>query len=163
MHKIMLDTNVVVDYLLGREPGCSDCAKLISMHAACEHALYIAALTLKDAFFLVSMHLKRMERQAAGSLSEEAARAINEIAWSCVRQLMENTLVLPTGRAESLQATILRSVHSDFEDNLMVATAIDAGIDYLVSNDERLVKHSPIACLTSADAVALLEAERAGL
>lgn len=163
MRKVMLDTNVVVDYLMGRAPGCDDCAKLIAMHYAGKHAVYVAALTLKDAYYLVSMQLKRMERKASGSLSEGMARAADEVAWSCVRQLVENTLVLPTGRSESLQAFVLRSTHADFEDNLIIATALSANIDYLVSNDAELVKHAPIACLSSADAVTLLEAETAGL
>jgi len=163
MRKLMLDTNVVVDYLMGREPGCSDAAKLIAMHAACEHAVCVSALSLKDAYFLVAMQLKRMERLASGSLSEEMARAANEVAWSCVRQIVDNTIVLATGRAESLQALVLRSAHGDFEDDLVVATALGNGVDLLVSNDTELVKHAPIACLTSSDAVAFLDAERAGL
>ena len=150
MRKVMLDTNVVVDYLMGRAPGCDDCAKLIAMHYAGKHAVYVSALTLKDAYYLVSMQLKRMERKASGSLSEGMARAADEVAWSCVRQLVENTIVL-------------RSTHADFEDDLIIATALSANIDYLVSNDAELVKHAPIACLSSADAVALLEAETAGL
>jgi predicted nucleic acid-binding protein len=163
MRKIMLDTNVVVDYLLGREPGCSDCAKILAMHAAAEVVACVSALTLKDAYYLVSMQLKRMERQASGNLSEHRAQAANEIAWACVRQLVENTVTLPTGRAESLYALVLRPLHGDFEDDLVVATALGANVDYLVSNDERLVGHSPIACLTSSDARALLESELAGL
>ena len=163
MRKVMLDTNVIVDYLMGREPGCSDAAKMIAMHAACEHAVHVSALSLKDAYFLVSMQLKRMERLATGDLSEGMAKAANEVAWSCVRQLIDNTIVLPTGRAESLQAFVLRSAHADFEDDLVVATALGNGIDLLVTNDAELVKHAPIACLTSSDAVVLLAAEHAGI
>lgn len=163
MRKVMLDTNVVVDYLLGREPGCSDAAKMIAMHAAYEHAVYVSALSLKDAYFIVAMQLKRMERLATGSLSEGMARAANEVAWSCVRQLIENTIVLATGRAESLQAFVLRAAHADFEDDLVVATALGNGIDLLVSNDAELIKHAPIACLASSDAVAFLTAESAGI
>ena len=44
----------------------------------------------------------------------------------------------------------------DFEDDLVVATALGNGIDLLVSNDAQLIKHAPIACLTSSDAVAFL-------
>ncbi|MBR0404070.1 MAG: PIN domain-containing protein [Eggerthellaceae bacterium] len=163
MRKVMLDTNVVVDYLLGREPGCSDCARLLAMHAACEAAACVSALTLKDAYYLVSMQLKRMERQASGDLSESMARAANEVAWACIRQLVENIIILPTGRAESLYALVLRPLHDDFEDDLVASTARSANVDFLVSNDEQLIRHSPVACLTSSDAVALLESERAGL
>lgn len=163
MRKVMLDTNVVVDYLMGREPGCSDAARILAMHAACEHAVYVSALSLKDAYFLVSMQLKRMERLASGNLSEQMAKAANEVAWSCVRQIIENTIVLSTGRAESLQALVLRASHADFEDDLVVATALGNGIDLLVSNDAELVKHAPIACLSSSDAIAFLTAESAGI
>ena len=163
MRKVMLDTNVVVDYLMGREPGCSDAAKIIAMHAACEHAVYVSALSLKDAYFLVSMQLKRMERLASGNLSEQMAKAANEVAWSCVRQIIENTIVLATGRAESLQALVLRASHADFEDDLVVSTALGNGIDLLVSNDAELAKHAPIACLSSSDAVAFLAAESVGI
>lgn len=163
MHKIMLDTNVVVDYLMGRKPGCSDCAKLIALHRSAEIAVCVSALSLKDAFFLVSMQLKRMERQASGRLDESIAKAANEVAWSCIRQLAESTLVLPTGRAETLQALVFQPLHGDFEDDLIAATAKHSNVDYLVSNDEALVKHAPVACLTSSDMIALLESERAGI
>ena len=162
MHKVMLDTNVVVDYLMGREPGCSDCAKIIAMHVAGEQVVYVSPLSLKDAYYLVSMHLKRMERQASGELSNSKAEAANEVAWACVRQLIENVLVVSAGRTESLRAFTIRPVHDDFEDNLIIASALNAGIDCLVSNDNVLIKHSPVTCLSSSDAVALLESERAG-
>ena len=163
MRKVMLDTNVVIDYLMGRAPGCDDCAKLISMYRAGKHAIYVSTLSLKDAYYLVSMQLKRMERKASGVLGEDMAQAANQVAWSCIRQLTENMLVLPTGRAETLQAFVLHSAHADLEDHLIVATALSAGIDDLVSNDDDLIRHAPIACLSSADAVSLLEAETAGL
>ena len=158
MFRIMLDTNVVVDYLLGRKPACDECRKLIVAHAEGRHAVYVSALSLKDAYYLVAMQLKRMERIASGALSEDMANAANEIAWSCVRQLIDCLIVVPTGRGESLHALTFKSVHGDFEDDLIVASALSAKADYLVSNDEKLLKHAPIACLTSADMLALIEA-----
>ena len=80
-----------------------------------------------------------------------------------MRQLVDNVIVLSTGRAESIEAFVLKSTHADFENNLLVATALHANIDIFVSNDAELVKHAPVACLTSSDAVHLLESERAGL
>ena len=159
MYKIVLDTNVVVDYLMGREPGCSDCKQLLLMHAACQHAVYVASLSLKDAYYLVSMQLKRMERQASGHLDEGMANAANEVAWACVQALVENVLVLPVGRAETLQALSYGSVHSDFEDNLVVAAAHSANADFVVTNDATLLRHAPVACLSSSDIVALLQEE----
>lgn len=156
MYKIVLDTNVVVDYLMGREPACSECKQLLLMHAACQHAVYVASLSLKDAYYLVSMQLKRMERQASGRLDDGMANAANEVAWACVRSIVENVLVLPVGRAETLQAFTYKPVHRDFEDNLVVAAARSANADFVVTNDQSLLRHAPIACLSSADMLAFL-------
>ena len=160
MYKIVLDTNVVVDYLMGRETACSDCKQLILAHEAGRHAVYVSALSLKDAFFLVSMQLKRMERRATGDLSDAMAKAAKDVAWACVQQLVDCLLVVPVGRGESFRALAYRSVHDDFGDDLIVAAALHAGADYLVTNDETLLKHAPIACLSSADMLAMLEAEQ---
>ena len=159
MYKIVLDTNVAVDYLMGREPGCSECAQLLLMHAACQHAVYVSSLSLKDAYYLVGMQLKRMERLASGALDEGKARAANEIAWTCVTSLVNNTLILPVGRVESLQALTYRTVHADFEDDLIVAAARSINADFLVTNDAALLRHAPIACLSSSDMLALLREE----
>ena len=160
MYKIVLDTNVIVDYLMGREPACSECKQLLNMHASCEHAFYVASLSLKDAYYLVGMQLKRMERQASGNLSDDMARAANEVAWACVRSLVENVLIVPVGRADSLMALTYKPLHGDFEDNLVVASARSANADFIVTNDASLLRHAPIACLSSADMLALLREER---
>lgn len=158
MYKIMLDTNIVVDYLMGRAPACDECRKLIIAHAEGRHAVYASALSLKDAYYLISMHLKRMERLQSGELSESMANAANEIAWSCVRQLVDCLIIAPAGRSESLRAFTFKPVHGDFEDDLIIASALSAKVDYFVSNDKRLLRHAPIACLSSADMLALVDA-----
>lgn len=159
MRKVLFDTNVLVDYLLGREPGCTACKRIIAMSEPGQYALYATSLSLKDAYYLVSRNLRRMERLASGSVSEGMARAVSETAWACVRQLVDMVLVVPVGRNECLDAFTLRPLHGDFEDNLVVASAREIGADYLVTGDERLLKRAPVACLRPQDLVLLLEAE----
>ena len=158
MYKILLDTNVLVDYYLGREPGCSACKDIIARCCG-EHALYAAAVSLKDVYYLVGATLKRAQRVEQGTLSEQDALACTQIAWSCVRQAMEFVLVANTGRAECLDAFVCRSVHEDFEDNLVVAAARTIGADFLVTGDERLALHSPVGALSPRAMANLLEAE----
>ena len=50
-------------------------------------------------------------------------------------------------------------LHADFEDDLVIAAALRAKADYLVTNDEGLLRHCPVAALDARDMVALLEAE----
>ena len=51
-----------------------------------------------------------------------------------------------------------RGVHGDFEGNLVVAAALRADADYIVTNDEDLLKHSPVATVTPQAFVALMDA-----
>lgn len=158
MYRILLDTNVLVDYYLGREPGCSACVDIMNL-AYDRHLLCVAALSLKDVYYLVGATLKRLQRSQRGTLSEADASACNEIAWSCVQHAMDATLVVNTGNKECLDAFVLRAVHGDFEDNLVAASARSAGADFIVTGDERLLAHSPVAALSPHDMANLLRAE----
>lgn len=161
MYRILLDTNVLVDYYLGREPGCSACVSIINL-AQDTHPLYATALSLKDVYYLVGATLKRAQRMAQGELTQSDARACNEIAWGCVRHAMDITLVAGTGRNECLDALVLRSLHDDFGDNLVAAAARSVQADFIVTGDERLRAHSPVAALSPQDMAALLDAEASG-
>lgn len=50
-----------------------------------------------------------------------------------------------------------RSIHHDYEDNLVVAAALRSKVDILVTNDEKLRRHSAVAALSVEDACKLLE------
>lgn len=160
MKKVLLDTDILLDYLLGRDPGCAAVTELLSV--LYEHSLmpYVTSLSLKDVFYLVSMLLKRMSRESSGgTLTEQSAAAAQEVAWACVRKLLESCLVVPMGSSTCLEACTLRSVHEDFEDDLQLAAAREMSIDIFVTADMRLMRHAPIACMSAQDACALLRAE----
>lgn len=160
MHKILLDTNVLVDYYLGREPGCAALVRMIASSQEA-NALYVSSLSLKDVYYLVGATLKRAARMEAGTLSEEDELACNEIAWACVKHALDTFIVAGIGRQECLDAFVCRSVHGDFEDNLVLATGRAARVDFLVTGDETLLRHSPLAALAPTDMASLLEAEAA--
>ena len=48
-------------------------------------------------------------------------------------------------------------IHRDFEDDLILAAMERSGADYLVTNDKRLRTHAPVAAITPADMLTLLE------
>ena len=118
MHRIMLDTNVLMGYFLGREPVAVDCCRIIDACAEAPHALYVSSHSVKDLSYLLSMSLKRMERMEKGSVSPASAAAASEISWACVRHVMEFAQVVPVGSAECLEAFTYRPLHDDFEDDL---------------------------------------------
>lgn len=158
MLKLLLDTNVFMDYLLGREPGCSAAKRILSRHGE-DVAVYAASLSLKDVFYLVTASMKRQSRMSNGGvLADSAAAAATEVGWACVRKIMELTILAPVGASECLMASTYRPLHDDFEDNLIVATAQSIDADYLVTGDEALLKHCPVAALSPEGMVALLDA-----
>ena len=160
MKKVLLDTDVLLDYLLGRNPGCAAVTELLSLCYERSMMPYVTSLSLKDVFYLVSMLLKRMSRESSGgTLAEESAVAAQEVAWACVRKLLESCLVVPVGSSTCLEARTLQSVHDDFEDDLQLAAAREMSVDIFVTADARLMRHAPITCMSARDACALLRAE----
>ena len=160
MYKILFDTNALVDFLLGREPGCGACKRIIAMCDDGQHALYAASTSVKDAYYLVRSGLKRAERAKSGTVGEAQANAISEVAWACVQQLARTFLVVPVGRSECLNALTMKALHDDFEDDLVLAAARKADVDFLVTGDQDLMRHAPVACLEPADLATLLAAEQ---
>ncbi len=49
-------------------------------------------------------------------------------------------------------------LHDDYEDNLVVAAAQRSRADCLVTNDEKLLRHSPVATFSCRDAAIYLRA-----
>ena len=45
-----------------------------------------------------------------------------------------------------------RELHSDYEDDLIIAAAIRAQADLLVTNDVKLRSHAPVAAMSVEDA-----------
>lgn len=97
-------------------------------------------------------------RQEKGELAEEDAAAVAEIAWGMVNHLREEAVAVGADQADMWLACKYRSVHEDFEDNLVIAAAQRSGAAYLVTNDERLVKHASVPALGPDDALAALRA-----
>ena len=75
-----------------------------------------------------------------------------------MRSMREQATAVGADESDLWKACALHSIHNDLEDNLIVAAAQQANASYLVTNDEGLIKHAPVATLTPKDALALLQA-----
>ena len=120
--------------------------------------LYPASIA-KDVFYLSSHAFRKTIRAEKGTLSSSDAAVAAEAAWKCVQNMREQATAVGSDESDLWMACKLRSIHNDLEDNLVVAAAKRANATYLVTNDETLIKHSPVAALTPRDALALLQAE----
>ena len=155
MNAILLDTNIWLDYHLGIRPGHQEAFQLISLAIQQDIDLLIASQSLKDFWYLFWQSLKTAGK--ATMPIEDASRIAKHAAWSATEQIAEHTTVVGSDAADAWLALKMRSICDDYGDNLVVAAAMRAKPRLLVTNDQTLLSHCPVACATAADALAFLE------
>lgn len=151
---LLVDTNTWMDYFLGRR-GAEDAAAVIQCSLDHEDALAVTPGTLKEVFYLVGSTIKKRTRMEEGDVSEESALVANEASWACLSQIQGLAAVLNLGFGEHLEASVLRSKNPDYEDNLLLAVAKIAKVDYIITKDKGLLANDVVPALTPAEYVAM--------
>ena len=136
---VLLDLNVVLDFLLRRAPWCIEAHAIWNAHHSGQITASISAAALPTVFYVV--------RRAEGW--DAAHVAIND----CVKTLevlgVDTSIVLA---AQSLPGR-------DFEDNLQAACAIEHGCEVLVTRDKSGFQNLSITVLTPAELLAQIPRE----
>lgn len=154
--RLLIDTNVWMDYFLDRSAS-HDLARSVILEATRREVCLLSAIhSAKDCFFLIQLELKRMERSENGCVSDQAASAIREVAWSCMRAMRQLSTVVAADMADMVEAAVMRDLHPDFEDNLIGAAVLRAGADHVVTSDRALLAHQPVSCITLEQALRLI-------
>ena len=134
--KLLVDTNVWIDYFLERRPEAHEAAMGFMAEAtAADAVLHTSSATMPDLFFLLCQETKRYLREHGKPVDELFAAAVRESAWSSVRNVMELSMIVPVGQNEALRAMTYRDLHDDFEDDLLLAAAARVDADYVVTSD----------------------------
>jgi len=66
--------------------------------------------------------------------------------------LLETATVVGADYSDAYRALKQKAIHSDYEDDLVVAAALRSGADFLVTDDEKLRRDAPIMALTVKEA-----------
>ena len=114
--KVLIDTNIVLDYLLEREPFLQDAEALFDAIASGKVVGYVTATTLTDIFYIARRQTRSIQlaRQAVSTtLSVMVICAINR---------------------EILEAAFTSGL-DDFEDAVQIFCAISHGLDAIVTRD----------------------------
>ncbi len=115
--RVLLDTNVVLDLLLGREPFARDAATVVSLVERSRVEGLLCATTVTTIHYLLTRHLPA-----------DAAR-------ESVRNLLKLFTIAPVNRAVLEEAQ--RSKICDFEDAVIVSAARLAGADLILTRNQR--------------------------
>ena len=156
---VVVDTNVWLDYLFGTRPGNAAAVRMLSQARRIDVSLVIPPHCLSTVFFLFQQELKMKNRQDGKLSPEKAAESARAAAWAVVDLILELAAVGPSDHADALMASKHRFLHGDFEDNLVISCALRTNARLLVTNDEKLIKHSPVPTLSAEDAGSLFELE----
>lgn len=131
MKRLLVDTNVLLDVLLGRLPWKAEADAVLDAFRDGQLAVVISALTIANAFYV--------GRRSVGTA---AARA-----W--VRDSLDAFEIVSVDRA--ILAAADRLTGSDFEDGIQIASAVAAGVDAIVTRDPKGFSSSPVPVLSPAE------------
>ena len=146
--KLLVDTNVWLDYFLARGERHRSVMQLVERAYASEDVvLFAASPSLKDISYLLTSSMKSGVRQNGGEVTPDVVAAARETAWACVRKVLELAYVAPVDQTDITQAFAYKCVHADFEDDVLLSVAHRIGADYIVTHDDGLLRHVPNLCM----------------
>lgn len=134
--KALIDTNVIVDVLTGREPFFADSASVLDQAERGEFVAWTCATTVTTVFYLVRRHLGTQATIAK------------------IKDLIAICPVAPVN--QSVVDSALNSRFADFEDAVLHHSAVLAGADCIVTRNEADFRESSLVVYSPAQFLAAL-------
>ena len=135
--RLLLDTNVLIDYYLSRPVYCDDARQLFALAVRGKAELWASAKSFTDIFYV--------GRKAVGS--EAMQRAIE----ASLAHLDVCSITM-----DDIQASLAER-WPDFEDCLVARAAAKVKADYLVTRDANGFTRSTVPAISPAQAVQMAE------
>jgi predicted nucleic acid-binding protein len=128
MIRALLDTNVILDALLAREPVGGQVRAVWEAHEDGRFTGYICAITPPTVFYVA--------RKAVGK--SQAFKMTGDLAETFEVCAVDKSILQS---AMSLEMT-------DFEDAIQSASALAAGLDFIITSDLKDFKNSPVKAVS---------------
>lgn len=136
--RVLVDTCVVIDVLQHREPFWSDAYELFLAVANRRADGFLTAKSLTDIYY-ITHRLTHDDKETRRILS---------------------TLLIPFDLLDTAGIDCLHAISSDisdFEDAVMIETAVRADMDYIVTRNQRDYRKSPVSICLPTQLLVLLE------
>lgn len=130
--KVLIDTNVILDIFLKREPFFSDSYAAIRKTAEADVDCYLSSSAITDIFYLL-----RKSYQSAG----QAKLVLNKLS-----QLVSFSDVLSSDIMHALSSEM-----ADFEDAVVNAVAFRIGAEYIITRNIKDYEKADIPALSPTD------------
>lgn len=140
--KVLVDLNVLLDFLQKRPPFFDDAASVM------DAVLFGKVVGVLPAHAVTTIHYL-LARGAAREQSGEAMRWLLEVfeIAACGKELLRDALLLPM---------------ADYEDAVTALAAERSGCSCVITRNLKDFKGSPVPAVLPADALRLVEEHRAG-
>ena len=138
--KVLVDTNIILDFLLQREPFLQDAELLFAAIDVGQIVGYVTATTLTDIFYIARKHTSSIK---------QARQAIAEIL----------TVMEVCSVERAILESALNSGFDDFEDAVQIFSAVAQNLDAIVTRDNRGFLNSPISVLSIQELLQQVEAQ----
>ena len=130
MMRVLLDTNVVLDYLLDRQPFAESAAQIMDAHKAGHFEGFVSVITPLNVFYIT----RRLGRHKA---------------FAFVKSILDEFSICPA------DANILHKALSlplnDYEDAAQAASALAINLDAIVTRDKNDFDVAPIAVYSPSE------------
>ncbi len=123
--RVLVDTNVILDFLLNREPFFEDAESLFELINLGQVTGYVTATTLTDIFYIARKHTRNIEK------AQQAIEILLDVMEVCAVN-------------RSVVELAFKSGNSDFEDAIQIACAESEGLDAILTRDQQGFLRSPI-------------------
>lgn len=129
---VLIDTNIIVDFLVKREPYAEEAIKIVELcNKKCVKG-YLAAHTISNLFYILRKEFSVSQRREV----LKALCGVFEISEIDRRKI---------------QASLENYEFADFEDCLQMECALDVGAEYIVTRNPADFIHSKVPVIEPGD------------
>lgn len=131
--KLLLDTNVLLDYCFPSRPLHKDVFEFINQ--ACNNGsdLYASITSTNTFFYIAALEIKNATNNVNASIR-------NEMTYAFYDNISSLVTFVGCDESDLFIASKKRYENTDFEDNLIIASAIRLDADYIITSDKELLK-----------------------
>ena len=135
--KVLLDTNVLIDYMVSREPFTSDARNIILLCKNKEADGYLAAHSIMNTFFILRHDY---------SVSDRRSMLLDFCKFLTVEGIDQKKII----------ASLENEDFYDVEDCLQTECAINCGADYIVTRNVKDFQNSSVPAILPNDFLKLI-------
>mgnify|MGYP006274087949 CR=1 FL=1 len=143
MKRVLLDTNIILDFLLEREPFFTEANVLFQSILSREVQGYVTATTLTDIFYIA--------KKSKGA----------EIAKQYVSNILVIMKICPVNRR--ILQTAISSNLKDFEDAVQLVCATRLNLDAIITRDRQGFAGASLPILSPGELLQIMAEERENL